>query len=59
MDIDRALRNMPSDVRDRVKYAIERYKETGNREFAELAISILEKFDDSDIKELVLTLKRR
>ena len=59
MDIERALRNMPSEVRDRVKTCIRKYYDTGKYEYAEMAISILEKFDDSEIKELVKTLKKR
>ena len=59
MDIDRALSNMPREVRDKVREAIDKYKSTGNKGYAELAISILEKFDDEPaVLELVKTLKR-
>ena len=59
MDIEYALRSMPRELREKVKEAIDKYNRTGNREYAELAISILQKFDnDSAVRELVRTLKR-
>lgn len=59
MDIENALRNMPYELRNKVKEVVDQYNRTGNREYAELAISILQKFDDDyAVRELVRTLKR-
>ena len=59
MDISRALENMPRQIRDKVKEVIQKYLRTGDRCYAEIAIGILEEFDDSDAKELILELKKR
>lgn len=58
LDIDNALRNMPAELRKKVREAVDKYYETGNRGYAELAISILEKFDDSSTREIIRTLRR-
>lgn len=59
MNIERALRNMDRSSRDLVKNGIEAYKRTGNQKYAREVIAILENFDDdSDVKELIRTLKR-
>lgn len=58
MDIERALRNMDKTNRDLVKDYVEAYKRTGDQKYAREAIAILENFDDdSDVKELIKTLK--
>lgn len=59
MDIERALRNMDRNSRDFVKDCIEAYKRTGDQKYARDAIATLENFDDdSDVRELIRTLKR-
>ena len=58
MDIEYALRNMPREIRDKVAEAVRKYQQTGNRSYAELAISILEEFDDSSTRELIKVLRR-
>ena len=59
MDIERALRNMDRTNRDLVKDCVEAYKRTGDKKYAREAITILENFDDdSDVKELIRTLKK-
>lgn len=58
MDIEYALRNMPTEVRKKVKEIVDRYNKTGDQRYAKMAIEILERFDDSSVRELVRTLKR-
>lgn len=58
MDFDNALKNIPKEVLVKVKDILEKYKKTGNEEYAKLAISILEQFDDSSCRELVRVLSR-
>lgn len=58
MDIEYALRNMPYEIRQKVSEAVRKYQQTGNRSYAELAISILEQFDDSTSRELIRVLKK-
>ncbi|MBQ4051513.1 MAG: hypothetical protein IJD13_07765 [Oscillospiraceae bacterium] len=62
MDISSALEKMPRQIRDKVKEIVAKYLRTGDRCYAEIAIGILEEFEnDSSLgesaKELILTLK--
>ena len=58
MDIDYALRNMPSDVRVKVRQLVDKYKETNKQEYAEMAIALVKEFDDDYARELKLVLKK-
>lgn len=58
MDVGRILENMPRDSRDACRQALENYKRTGDRRYADEVIAILQNFDDdSDVRELIRSLR--
>jgi len=59
MDIRSVLEKMPRQIRDKVKEIVAKYLRTGDRCYAEIAIGILEEFDNESAKELILALKKR
>ncbi len=59
INIDKAIRNMPRDVRDRLRELVDSYNRTHDYRYAEQAIALVADYDDPAVKELVRTLRRR
>ena len=58
IDVDRALRNMPTEIREKLKQILGKYNQTGKTEYAKMAIDILIAFDDDPhVRDLVRRLR--
>ncbi len=57
INIDNALENMGKNDRELVKKYIAEYRRTGDVRYFEMAIAIIQNFDDDVAKELKRTLR--
>ena len=59
MDYENVLRSMPKEIRDELRKILDKYDETYDVRYAEMAIELLERFEEEPaVKELVRKLRR-